>query len=71
MKRLDKFEKSLDDVYTGYYTNQTRGALHMCWVGDCIAINKGEFDKQIMYAKRIRKLQMELGLEITDFKILH
>ena len=24
-----------------------------------------------MYAKRIRKLQRELGLEITDFKILH
>ena len=56
---------------SGYYTNQTRGALHKCCVGYCIAINKWEFDKQIMYAKRIRKLQRELGLEITDFKILH
>jgi hypothetical protein len=56
---------------SGYYTNQAWGALQKCWVGYNIAINKWEYDKQRMYAKRIRKLQRELGLELSDFKCLH
>ena len=50
-------------LLSGYYTNQTYGALLKCWVRYYIAINKWEFDKQIIYAKRIRKLHRELGLE--------
>lgn len=56
---------------SGFYSNQGWGALQKCWVGYCIAINKWEFEKQIMYAKRIRRLQRDLGLELTDFKCLH
>ena len=55
---------------SGYYENQAWGALHKAWVGYCIAISKWEFDKQIMYAKRIRRLQRDLGLELSDFAIL-
>lgn len=56
---------------SGFYSNQVWGALQKCWVGYCISINKWEFKKQIMYAKRIRRLQRDLGLELTDFECLH
>ena len=46
------------------------GALHKAWVGYNIAISKWEFDNQIKYAKIIRKLRRDLGLELSDFKIL-
>jgi hypothetical protein len=53
-----------------YYSNQGWGALHKAWVGYIIAKNKSQFGRQIKYAKIIRKLQRELGLELSDFKIL-
>jgi hypothetical protein len=56
---------------SGYCTNQAWGALQKCWVGYNIAIAKWEYDKQRMYAKRIRKLQRELGLQLSDFKCLY
>jgi hypothetical protein len=46
------------------------GALQKVWVGYNIAISKWEFDTQIKYAKIIRKLQRDLGLELSDFKFL-
>ena len=57
-------------VPSGYYTNQTWGALNKCWVGYMIALNKWEFDKEIMYAKRIQKLQRELGEPVSKFDCL-
>jgi hypothetical protein len=56
--------------HSGYYENQAWGALHKAWIGYIIAKNKFQFVRQIKYAKIIRKLQWELGLELTDFKIL-
>ena len=53
-----------------YYSNQAWGALNKAWVGYFIAINKFEFENEIKYAKIIRKLQRELGLELSDFKCL-
>jgi hypothetical protein len=53
-----------------YYGNQGREALHKAWVWYNRTNNKFEFDKQIKYAKIIRKLQRELGLKLSDFKIL-
>jgi hypothetical protein len=44
--------------------------LHKCWVGYVIALNKGEWDKEIKYANRIQNLLKELGLEVSDFKCL-
>ena len=55
---------------SGYYENQVWGALHKAWVGYNKAISKWEFDNQINYAKIVRKLQRNLGLELSDFKIL-
>ena len=55
---------------SGYYENQAWGALHKAWVGYNIDISKWEFDNPIKYAKIIRKLRKELGLELSDFKIL-
>jgi len=54
-----------------YYSNQGWGALHKAWVGYEIAKKESQFVRQIKYAKIIRKLQRELGLELSDFKILH
>ena len=51
-----------------YYTNQTYGALNKCWLGFVIAKEHGEWDKLEMYARRIRKLERQLGKEVlTDF----
>ena len=52
---------------SGFYENQTWGALHKCWLGFVIAKEKGEFDKIELYARRIQKLERELGLLVTDF----
>ena len=57
-------------LHSGYYENQVWGALHKAWVGYNIAISKWELDNQIKYAKIIRKLQRDLGLGLSDFKIL-
>ena len=54
-------------LQSGYYENQTYGALQKCWVGFVIAKEKEEYDKLEIYAKRIRKLELELGIELTDF----
>lgn len=62
-----KYHKILDSLF---YTNQTWGALHKCWVGYCIARNKGEYDKEIMYANRIQNLQKELSIKVSDFECL-
>ena len=53
-----------------HYSNQAGEALHKAWTGYIIANNKWEFDNQITYAKIIRKLQRELGLEVSEFKCL-
>lgn len=50
-----------------YYENQTYGALNKCWLGFVIAKEKGEWDKLDIYARRIQKLERQLGREITDF----
>ena len=78
------FKKSFFDFYkyyregrryhnvlgSGYYDSQAWGALHKCWLGYFIALDKGEWDNEIKYASRIQKLQKELGLEVEDFKCL-
>lgn len=50
-----------------YYENQTYGALNKSWLGFVIAKEKGEDDKLKMYAKRIQKLEQQLGRQVTDF----
>ena len=52
---------------SGYYVSQTWGALHKSWIGFVIAKEKGELERLDVYARRIRKLERELGIEITDF----
>jgi hypothetical protein len=50
-----------------YYSNQTYGALNKCWLGFVIAKERGEYDKLERYARRIQKLERQLGRETTDF----
>ncbi|MCJ7637684.1 MAG: hypothetical protein MUO21_09375 [Nitrososphaeraceae archaeon] len=52
---------------SGYFEGQTWGALNKCWLGFVIAKEKLEWDKIEIYAKRIKKLERELGIEVTDF----
>ena len=52
---------------SGYYESQTWGALHKCWLGFVIAKKKREWDKIDLYARRIMKLERELGIDVTDF----
>jgi hypothetical protein len=50
-----------------FLDNQAWGALHKCWKGYTIAINKGEDEKMELYAHRIQELQHDLGLPISSF----
>ena len=71
--RMDPFkyekkgQKYYDILQSLYYPNQTFGALNKCWLGFTIAKNKDEDDKIKIYARRIQKLEKQLGREITDF----
>ena len=67
-----KYEKNGKKYYdllsSDYYVNQTFGALNKSWLGFVIAKEHGEWDKLEMYARRIRKLERQLGKEVlTDF----
>jgi hypothetical protein len=64
----NKGKKYYDLLGSDYYENQTYGALNKCWLGFVIAKEHGEWDKLEMYARRIRKLERQLGKEVlTDF----
>lgn len=52
---------------SGFFENQTWGALHKCWKGYIIALNHFEPEEMRKYASRIQRLQHELGLEISRF----
>ncbi|HEX6647791.1 MAG TPA: hypothetical protein VF047_11480 [Nitrososphaeraceae archaeon] len=44
------------------FCSPTYGALHKYWVGFVTAKKKYEWDKIEIYAKRIKKLERELGI---------
>ncbi|HJT85660.1 MAG TPA: hypothetical protein VJ697_14355 [Nitrososphaeraceae archaeon] len=52
---------------SGFFEGQMWGALDKCWIGFKIAKAKMEFDKIDLYAKRIQRIEKDLGMEITDF----
>ncbi len=52
---------------TKYTTGQTWAALKKCWHAYRIAKVKNERDKMVEYAKKIRSLQQELGVEQASF----
>ena len=53
---------------SSYYSNQTYGALNKSWLGFVIAKEHGgEWDNLEMYVRRVQKLELQLGREITDF----
>jgi hypothetical protein len=55
----------------GFSINETWGALKRCWRGYKIAMYKEyDTDRATLYAKRIRKLQLELGIPILEFPAL-
>lgn len=54
-------------VESGYFENETWGALHKAWKGYAIAINKNEHQKIKRYARIIQELQHDLGLQISSF----
>jgi hypothetical protein len=65
-----KAKKYYDLLSSDYYENQTWGALQKCWLGFTIAKNKHEDDKLEVYARRIQKLEKQLGRDVTDFSNL-
>jgi hypothetical protein len=60
-KHIKKGYKYYDLLPSLYYSNQTYGALNKSWLGFVIAKEKGEWDKLDMYARRIQKLERQLG----------
>jgi hypothetical protein len=48
--------------------NPIWGALKKCWLGYRIAFSREkDMERATLYAKRIRKLQYDLGIPITEF----
>jgi hypothetical protein len=52
---------------SGFFENETWGALHKAWKGYVIAKNKNEHDKLERYARIIQELQDDLGLDVSSF----
>lgn len=58
----------------GFTINETWGALKRCWSAYRVAAKddwnggaRRDPEKALLYAKRIRKLQFELGISISEF----
>lgn len=51
----------------GFSINETWGALKRCWRGYRIAKKDGDGKLMKLYAKRVRKLEFELGIGIAEF----
>lgn len=60
-KHIKKGYKYYELLPSLYYPNQTYGVLNKCCLGFVIAKEKGEFDKLEIYARRIQKLERQLG----------
>jgi hypothetical protein len=43
------------------------GALRKCWLAFCITKSQGDRNGMVEYARRIRKIQGEMGIKPTDF----
>jgi hypothetical protein len=52
---------------SGHSVGQTWGALKRCWRGYHIARKDDDYDRIELYARRIRKLQYELGIAVSEF----
>jgi hypothetical protein len=52
---------------SGYTVGQTWGGLHKAWLGYCIAVNKNEDEKALLYSSIIQKMQRELGIQVREF----
>ncbi len=70
LKYYRESHKYHEQLPSGFFENQTWGALHKAWIGYYIARDKLEPDREIYYAKVIQKLQKELGLEVSEFECL-
>ena len=64
--RLQQAEKDRK-LPSGYTVGQTWGALHKAWLGYCIAVNKNEDEKTLLYASIVQKFQRELGIQVREF----
>jgi hypothetical protein len=52
---------------SGFYEDQTHGALQKAWIAYVILCKKDDFERKRYYAAVIQKLQRELGKTVTDF----
>jgi hypothetical protein len=64
--RLQQAEKDRK-LPSGSTIGQTWGALHKAWLAYCIAVNKNEGEKTLLYVSIIQRLQRELGIPVREF----
>jgi hypothetical protein len=64
--RLQTAEKDRK-LPSGYTIGQTWGALKKAWLAYCIALNKNEDEKTLLYASIVQKLQRELDIPVREF----
>jgi|SRR5690242_1987974 len=55
---------------SGFYEDQTHGALAKAWVAYTISTQKDDLERKQYYAAVIQKLQRELGISVTRFEEL-
>jgi hypothetical protein len=52
---------------SNFTIGQTWGALKKCWRAYRIAKTKNDKDRMVDYAEKIRRLQTELGVAVSEF----
>jgi hypothetical protein len=52
---------------SGFYEDQTHGALQKAWVAYMISCKNDDLERKQYYGAVIQKLQRELGKTVTDF----
>ena len=63
-EKTGRLGKLLD---SGFYEDQTHGALQKAWVAYMISSKKADLERKRYYAAVIQKLEHELGKTVTPF----
>jgi len=65
---MNAAERKKFELPCGYTLEQSWAALRKSWLGFYIALSKGSSTTISKYASQIRKLQLEMGIELTIFE---
>jgi hypothetical protein len=60
-------QKNIENLIQALQLVRLGARFRKAWVGYCIALNKDEGEKTLLYASIIQKMQRELGIPVREF----